>query len=131
MTDNLNNRTRQRTILTPASPSGRPAALDLRQFIAALLIVFLTSPYSLSPQLLAASDPGQQSTVSRQQSAVSGQQSAVSSQPLATVGQPLPDAAISRKTPVVNTATINGSLRVFQGATFTLANNFQLTGDLY
>ncbi|RPJ61420.1 MAG: hypothetical protein EHM23_07000 [Acidobacteria bacterium] len=114
-------------IQTPeGSKRRRPGrdALDLRQFIAALLIVFLTSPYSLSPQLLAASDPGQQSTVS-------SQPSAVSSQPSAVVGQPLPDAAISRKTPVVNTATINGSLRVFQGATFTLANNFQLTGDLY
>ncbi len=99
-------------------PSGR-GPCDLRQFIAALLTFFLTLPTSFSPHLLAASDPGRPSAVSRQSSAVTIQSSTIS------------DAALSRQAPTLNGGTIDGSLRVFEGKNFDLGSKFAITGDLF
>lgn len=41
------------------------------------------------------------------------------------------DAAISRHKPTLNAGSIDGSLRVFSGETFTINASHQLTGDLY
>ncbi|RPJ60125.1 MAG: hypothetical protein EHM23_11480, partial [Acidobacteria bacterium] len=100
--------------------------LDLRQFIAALLIVFLTFPYSLSPQLLAASDPAQPPAASGQRSAVSVQRPAVASK-----SSTISDAALSRQAPTLNGGAIEGSLRVFEGKNFDLGSKFAMTGDLF
>ncbi|RPI29625.1 MAG: hypothetical protein EHM61_00940, partial [Acidobacteria bacterium] len=117
------------------------ASLDLRQFIAGLLIVFLALPTSLAPPLLAASDAkkpdlssspaGRTSTGDREQEGTSAQPHPVSRQPLAVSSQQISEAALSRQTPALNGGTIEGALRVFEGKNFSLATKFALTGDLF
>ena len=119
MTDNLNNRTQQPHALLPARLAGRPGALDLRQFIAALLIVFLALPCSVTPQLMAASGSGQRAVGSGQRLASSAQAGAIA------------DAAVSRQAPTLNGGAIEGSLRVSEGKNFDLGGKFALSGDLF
>lgn len=48
-----------------------------------------------------------------------------------STGSGLPDIAISRQTPTLNGGRIEGTLRVFEGATWTINAGFQLTSDLF
>ena len=43
----------------------------------------------------------------------------------------LPAAVISRNKPALNAGRIEGSMRVYQGAAFSINGGFQLTSDLY
>ncbi|HXK60732.1 MAG TPA: hypothetical protein PLP42_12660, partial [Acidobacteriota bacterium] len=104
-------------------------AMDVRQFIASLLIVFLVLPTWSTPELIAGSHSEAQSVSGSP--IVSQKPPATSRQLTTSGGAVISEAAFSLRTPTLNGGRIEGGLRICEGKNFSLGTKFAMTGDLF